>query len=75
MERRNERTDSCLPSRDRSINPNLGVAPAPIEAGMAVAWGVWRTRLLEFVDPSVAYPFDMVVRKSLVVVGMSGFQK
>ena len=41
-----------------------GVAPAPIEAGMAVAWGAWHTRLLESVDPSVAYPFDMVVRKS-----------
>ena len=43
------------------------VDPALIEAGTAVAWGAWRTRLLELDEPSVAYPFDMVVSNLLVV--------
>ena len=49
----------------------LGFVPTPAGGGMVVALGAWRTRLLEPEEPSVAYPFDMVVSNLLVVGGMS----
>ena len=44
----------------------LGVAPALVDGGVEVL-GAWLTCLLELVEPSVAYPFDTIIRKSFDV--------
>ena len=49
----------------------LGFVPTPAGGGVVIALGAWRTHLLEPEEPSVAYPFDMVVSNLLVVGGMS----
>ena len=49
----------------------IGFMPTPAGGGMVVALGAWRTRLLELEEPSVAYPFDMVVSNLFGVGGMS----